>query len=192
MSAGKNVAIGCSSVLLLLFLAGWLGVRWVYHNYGWTTKEQEIFTIAERILPIRIPANYQPSFAGYSRKGQQDPFAFFVRQEGRRQSSTLILYARDGVFTYEEMFADAKAKQPGLKISTGLEAVGKKEHFPAVFQQQQVDVWLEEGLDQDQAMQRSLVVVLPQGERTILMAFLGSPEWLPHDLIQKTLDSVGR
>lgn len=188
MSAGKKVAIGCGGILVLILLAGGFGVRWVYKNFGWTNDDSAIRAIAGEILPVQIPEPYDPLFGGYSRRGKQDPFAIFLHQASRTQESALVLYAREGAFDREEMFADISAEHPGLQVSAGVEEAGPTEVFEVTYAGQEYEVLLEEGLDEDQVMIRNLILVMPMEERTILMLFSGDPKTLDRDLVQRTLD----
>lgn len=188
MSAGKKVAIGCGGILVLILLAGGFGVRWVYKNFGWTNDDEAIRVIASEILPVQIPEPFDPLFGGYSRRDKQDPFAIFLHQESRTQESAMVLYARDGSFDREEMFADISAEHPGLQVSAGVEAAGQEEVFEVTYEGQTYEVLLEEGLDEDQVMIRNLVLVMPGEGRTILVMFSGDPKSIDRDLVQRTLD----
>jgi hypothetical protein len=189
MSAGKKVAMGCGGILVLILLAGGLGVRWVYKNYGLTMDPEKIRAIAAEILPVEVPEPFQPVWGQYTEKGLLDPLALFQVSESRTQESSMLLYSRAGTFSREDMFADISAEQPGLRISVGVEEAGEDETFEVTYQGNSFEVLLQEGLDEDQVMTRVLVLVMPLEDRTVVLLYTGEPQIIDRDLMQRTLDN---
>lgn len=193
MGAGKKVAIGCGGLLLLVFLAVFLGYRWVQNNHGFTWKDEEVVAIATEALPIVVPERFDPMFAGYMEEGLKDPMAFFLDEGSRSNETYLTFFSRTGSFTYEQMVAEydsAEGEGSGLRIQVGKDIEGEEERFPALYREREVEVILQEGLDENQILQRSLVTIIPEDGRTVMVILKGPADSLPSSTMQELLGST--
>ncbi|MDA0667470.1 MAG: hypothetical protein O3A95_07885 [Planctomycetota bacterium] len=189
MGAGKNVAIGCGGLLVLMVLALYLGFQWANKNFGFSQDPELALSRASEVMNVQIPDGFEPIFSTYTRKGKQDPMAIFIAQASRTHETALILYQRTGAYTEEEMFAEIANEGSGMNVSVGLEGVGKDERFPVQYLGKEYQAMLKEGLDEDQQMVRILLTVIPEEEHTLLILFSGDPEIIRRDLLQTVLDS---
>lgn len=173
----------------MVLVALFFGVRYVQNNFGLTTDPAKIEAMAYEILPVRIPDNFEPVFGMHMEKGLQDPMAIFNDPRSRASENNLVLFARTGVFDHEAMFNEFDEGGSGMRIQIGDDVAGEEETFPVVYAGQEYQVVLQEAVNENEALQRSMVLVIPDGERTILLAVSGAAEDLPSTLIQEILDA---
>lgn len=189
MGAGKKVAIGCGGLLVLAAVAMFLGWRFVQKNYGLTTDPIKIEAMAHGVLPVQIPERFDPLFGMHMEKGLKDPMAIFTDTKSRTSETTLVVFARTGVFDHQAMFNEFNEGGSGMRIQIGDDVAGEEESFPVLWRGQEYPVILQEAIDGGEVLQRSMVVVIPDGERTLLLAVSGAAEDLPSSLIQEILDT---
>lgn len=196
MGAGKKVAMGCGGVLFLAVLALYLGYNWVKKNHGMTWVDSEVLMVAEEVLPVVVPERFDPLFAVYTEEGLIDPLAMFLDSKSRTSETTLILFSRTGTYTFEQMVEDfdtSDTGSSGIRIDVGEELEDGEERFPVLYRGETYEAVLKEGMRDNEGtltMQRNLITIIPQGERTIMVLLDGPAEDLPSTLMQEILSNV--
>ncbi|MGB0953531.1 MAG: hypothetical protein ACPG31_09905 [Planctomycetota bacterium] len=193
MGTGKKVSIGCGGLLLLVVVALMLGLRHVNSNYAPTKDPLVIYERTATMLDVTIPERFTPDFSSFTVKPLRDPFVLFKDSESRTMESTLAIYSRTGTYSFEQMFEDfdsSDSGSSGMKISLGDEVSGEAERFPVLFNGEEYEVVLQEGLEEGGSMKRSLITILPVQGRTIMILFLGPAESMPSSAMQELLQEA--
>ena len=187
MGAGKKVAIGCGGLLILIVLAFYLGWRWLGNNLGMTMKAEVIAERLNTIAPLTIPEGFEPVFSFYTEPPLKNPMLMYVNSSSRSRETSLVIFQTEGYLSEEELTKEVMEGGSGMQISIGEEAVGEAERFPVTFEGVEYSAKLQEGLGDDQSVERLIMVVIPTEFSTLMIVLSGDPTILHTGMLQSIL-----
>ena len=183
------MAIGCGVIILALFVAGWLGIRWVQENLGLTSDPVELRAWSEEIIGMAPPEEFVPEYGMFADENQAEAILTFSRSLSRGSEVSLAMLLRTGQHTFTSIFQGVSLSGEGAYTKFQSE-VGEAEQYFANWGDLRVPVQLAEGYDKNEQLSRQITGLIAFPEHTVALFFKGPPEELDREIIQQMLDRI--
>ncbi|MDP7061379.1 MAG: hypothetical protein QF489_00405 [Planctomycetota bacterium] len=188
MSAGRNIAIGCGVIILAIFLAGFLGIRWFMNNFGATWDSGEIAAWSEELIGM-TPPGFKGVWGSYASENQDEALLVFKQTHERGTQTGLTLYFRQGSHDFDSVMKDVDNNKEGIYIKFDSPA-GEPEKYFATWRNVKVPIQLLEGYDETKILGRQITAIVPFDDHIVAMFIEGNAEYLDRDIVQELLDLI--
>jgi hypothetical protein len=189
-STGKRFALGCGGILVLMLFAGWAGFSFLQSKLGFTLDEAEVAARAVEMLPIQVPADFEPMFSLYTNDEEEakDPLVMFGRERSRGDETLLLLHRQTAAFTPAEAFNRMNNSRRGMHPGNLAEA--SREAWTLPFRGQELMIVMEQGMSGEEALVRRLSTVLAWEDYHVLIYLEGPPTSVARDELATLLQTL--
>jgi len=171
-----------------MFLAAYLGIRWVINNLGATWEHTEVAAWSEEMIGI-VPPDFQGMWGSYASQEQDEALLVFIQAHERGSEVTLTVMFRQGQHDFESVTEDIDTDNENIYVKFDSKA-GEAEEFFATWRDVQVPVQLSEGYDSSERLSRQITAIIPIDNHIVAMFFEGNADILDRNIVQEMLDLI--